>query len=309
MRLVIFLIFLREKLIDGLHSLKITTNEEEVSDNIFDRLTSIPLIDKYEAYQLLDESWAVIASDLETIQQDGFAAAKCADPNMVLKKKGGTEQEVQEGWVGRIIPFELVQKELLNEELAALKVHEDRLAEIGSLYEEELEALSEEDKEAAFVNEDKTAFVWAEVKKAIKAKEAEPELLAVLKKASAMNSEEKSLKKQIKNESIQLHQKTKETIETLTDEQVFHLLELKWITPLEDSLNSLPKAVVDTLTKKVTALAQKYAVTLNDLESEIERTEKEFCAMLDELTGSEYDMQGIAELRKLLGGDVSETKT
>ena len=301
--------FLREKLIDGLHNLKITTNEEEVSDNIFDRLTSIPLIDKYEAYQLLDESWVVIASDLETIQQDGFAAAKCADPNMVLKKKGGTEQEVQEGWVGRIIPFELVQKELLNEELAALKVHEDRLAEIGSLYEEELEALSEEDKEAAFVNEDKTAFVWAEVKKAIKAKEAEPELLAVLKKASAMNSEEKSLKKQIKNESIQLHQKTKETIETLTDEQVFHLLELKWITPLEDSLNSLPKAVVDTLTKKVTALAQKYAVTLNDLEAEIERTEKEFCAMLDELTGSEYDMQGIAELRKLLGGDVSETKT
>ena len=87
------------------------------------------------------------------------------------------------------------------------------------------------------------------------------------------------------------------------------MLELKWITPLEDSLNSLPKAVVDTLTKKVTALAQKYAVTLNDLESEIERTEKEFCAMLDELTGSEYDMQGIAELRKLLGGDVSETKT
>lgn len=32
---------------------------------------------------------------------------------MVLKKKGGTEEEVQEGWVGRIIPFDLVQKELL----------------------------------------------------------------------------------------------------------------------------------------------------------------------------------------------------
>jgi hypothetical protein len=84
--------------------------------------------------------------------------------------------------MGRIIPFELAQKELLAGELAALKAHEDRLAEISGSYEEALDGLSEEDKEADFVNEDKTAFVWAEVKKTIKAKEVEPEVLAALKK-------------------------------------------------------------------------------------------------------------------------------
>ena len=103
----------------------ITTNEEEISSNIFGRLASIPLVDKYEAYQLLDSAWSVIASDLETIHRDGFLATKAVDPNMVLKKKGGTEEEVQEGWVGRIIPFDLVQKELLSVELATLKTYEN----------------------------------------------------------------------------------------------------------------------------------------------------------------------------------------
>ena len=138
------------------------------------------------------------------------------------------------------------------------------------------------------------------MKKAIKAKEVEPEVLTVLKKVAAMNNEEKTLKKQIKVESMQLHQKTKETIEALTDEQVLDLLELKWIDPLVVSLNGLPKAVVDALSKKVADLAQKYATTLNDLEAEIGKTEKEFSAMLDELTGSEYDMKGLAELKNLL---------
>ena len=39
---------------------------------------------------------------------------------------------------------------------------------------------------------------------------------------------------------------------------------------------------------------------MNDLESEIEQTEKEFGLMLDKLTGSEYDMKGLKELKNLL---------
>lgn len=294
--------YLHEKLINGLHSLENSTNEEEISSNIFGRLATIPLIDKYEAYQLLDGAWSTIASDIETIQRDGFSATKCVDPHMVLKKKGNIEEEIQEGWVGRIIPFDLAQKYLLSSELAELKTHEDRLAEISSMYEEALDSLSEEDKEAAFVNEDKTAFVWAEVKKAIKAKDVEDETLSTLKAVSALNNEEKSLKKSIKEETQKLHQKTKNVIEALSDEQAEELLKMKWIEPLISALYKLPKAIVDTLSKKVNDLAKKYSTTLNDLETEIEQTEKDFCTMLDDLTGDEFDMKGLAELKKLLRG-------
>lgn len=65
-------------------------------------------------------------------------------------------------------------------------------------------------------------------------------------------------------------------------------------------LTILPKAVVDVLSKEVSNLAQKYSTTLNDLEAEIKQTEKEFSAMIDELTGSEFDMEGLAKLKNLL---------
>ena len=47
---------------------------------------------------------------------------------------------------------------------------------------------------------------------------------------------------------------------------------------------------------------KKYAETMNDIEEEIRKTEKELSAMLSELTGSEADMAGIRELQKLIGG-------
>ena len=296
--------YLYSNLIDRLHSMDISVNEDQVSSNIFGRLASIPIVDKYEAYQILDNNWSVIASDLETIGRDGFAATKIVDPNMVLKKKGDTEEEIQDGWTGRIIPFELVQQTLLRDEAEAVRVKENRIAEIPSEYEEIIESLSEEEKEGDYLNEDNTAFVWPEVKKALKAKELEQATLDTLKRAAMLNDEEKQLKREAKQDALALHQHTKEVIEALTDEQVLELLELKWIKPLSSALHALPEAVVAALSKEVAALAQKYAVTMNALDADIRRTEQEFSEMLDELTGSEFDMKGLAELKALLGGGI-----
>ena len=80
------------------------------------------------------------------------------------------------------------------------------------------------------------------------------------------------------------------------------LLEQKWIVPLVKQLEGLPQAAVDGLVKKVSALAQKYSATLTGLDAEITQTEREFSAMLDQLTGSAFDMAGLAELKRLLGG-------
>ena len=66
--------------------------------------------------------------------------------NMVIKKKNGKDVEVQEGWLGHIMPFDLVQETYLKDELEALKAKEDRLLEITAQYEEILESLSEDEK-------------------------------------------------------------------------------------------------------------------------------------------------------------------
>mgnify|MGYP000299704548 CR=1 FL=1 len=147
-------------------------------------------------------------------------------------------------------PFELVQSVKMHEEVAALRAKETRLSEIAGEYESYLDELSEEDKEQNFVNDAKDAFVAAEVKKAIKAREVEPATMRILKDVDALFAEEKTLKKQVKDDSAALHQRTKGVIEGLTDEEVRDLLHRKWILPLMENLNSLPDAVLDDFVKQ-----------------------------------------------------------
>lgn len=292
--------YLYDELIEKMTALNISKAEATLSANIFERLKDIPLVDKYEAYQLLDDDWTKIAVDLEIIQTEGFEATKRVDPNMVIKKKDGKEQEVQEGWVGRIIPFDLIQDTLLSDDKAALKAKENRLSEIASEYEELFDSLTEEEKEGDYAGED--GFVNAEIKKALKSDSVEPETKEKLRKVDALAKEEKELKAAIKKDAGLLEGKTKETIESLSDEQVIDLLKDKWITPLIQNLMKLPDSIVNELVSKLEALTKKYETTFAEVEAQISETENTLSAMIDELEGNEFDMLGLSEFKKMLGG-------
>ena len=294
--------YLYDELKKSMEGANISKEESVLSNDIFRRLKGIPLIDAYEAYQILDDSWSKISVDLEILQTEGFEAACQVDPNMVVKKKNGKDTEVQDGYVGHVLPFELVQSVMLSSSLAGIKDDEDRLSQISYEYEEKLDSLSEEDKSKSYVNEDGSSFVWAEVKKAIKSGDEEPEITELLKTVIKLNDEEKKLKKKIKDNTAALHIKTKETIEKLSDDEVYSLLYQKWVVPLVDAIIGLPDKTIDSFVSKLEKLAKKYESTMSEVESEIEETEKELCSMLDMLTGSDFDMQGLSEFQKMLGG-------
>ncbi|PTT66908.1 MULTISPECIES: type I restriction-modification system subunit M [unclassified Chryseobacterium] len=301
--------FLKTELLTNVLTVKINKEKTVLSDDIFKRLENIKLIDKYEAYQLLDNEWGVINVDLEIIQTEGFETVKKVDPNMVTRKKGDTEQEIQDGWVGRIMPFLLVQETYLKKELSNIKDKENKVAKIAAEYEELLDKLSEEDKESDLVNDAQDAFVNAMVVKEAKIIRAEQKKGAIIDeesfewiilKVDELISKEKTLKSQIKSESAKLIAKTKETIENLTDEQVFELLELKWIVPVVSSLNNLPETIITQLTHKVQALADKYAITYSDVAKEIKEAESTLSLLIGDLEGNEFDMKGLTELKTLL---------
>ena len=303
--------YLHHELIEQAEQVAIAKEENIISDKIFTQLSGIPLVDKYAAFQLLDDEWSKIAVDLEIIQTEGFGATKKVDPNMVQKKKDNKEQEVQDGWIGRVLPFSLVQDNILVQESTALKKQEARLAEIPAEIEAILEEMSEDDKNSceAALNDDATAFVAKEIPKKIKELKLEDksleisELISKLTKANHLLKEEKELKASIKLASTALHLLTKETIESLTDEQVKDLLHKKWIDSLMVNLNKMPETLVDDLVSKLTVLQKKYALTYADIDAEIDETEQQLCAMLDELTGSTFDMKGINEFKALLQGE------
>ncbi|WON77435.1 type I restriction-modification system subunit M [Serratia sp. UGAL515B_01] len=304
---------LNTQLIQNWQSVKRNQQEALLSTELFTRLAPIALIDKYQAYQFLNNQWQIISADLEMMQTEGFAATKQVDPNIVTKKKDGKDTEVQEGWKGHILPFDLVQQTYLSDELHALAAQETRLAEIASTLEEILESLSEEEKEQDTVKESRDGFANAEVGKAAKAllkeqkeskvKFAEESYEAKIIAASKLIDEEKNLKKTVKDAATALHLTTKTTIEGLTESQVNHLLHLKWIAPLSSELAAMPNAVISQLTTQVQALADKYAVTYSQVANEIKTTEQQLAQMMGELTGNEFDLRGLAELTSLLKGE------
>lgn len=304
-----FHLYLKDEWIEKMEHVEISKSENVISENIFKRLDQVSLIDKYEAYQILDDEWGKIAVDLEIIQTEGFAATKKVDPNLVTKKKNGKEQEIQDGWIGRVIPFELVQKELLSDRYKELREKEARLAEIPSLYEEIIEDMTEEEKDGQVLNDNNDAFVPKEVTKKLKElkKEAPTEevksFIDKLDRYERLSKEEKDLKKEIKSETAKLHMLTKETIENLTDSMVCELLDKKWIGNLLESINKLPDTIVDNIVSKIQALGSKYKTTYFELEKEIKETEMKLASMIDELEGNEYDMKGLSEFKALLLGE------
>lgn len=303
-----FGIYLKSELLHKISEIVIAKEESILSENIFKRLEELTLIDKYTAYQLLDDEWKKVAIDLEIIQTEGFEVTRKVDPFMVIKKKNGKEEEVQEGYVGHVLPFELVQKTMLREEYDALKVKESRLSEIPSVYEEVIDSMTEEEKDTIVLNDANDAFVTKEIPKKLKELKAETkteETISFIKKLTTVEKlvkEEKDLRIEIKKASAELHLLTKTTIENLSDEEVYLLLEKKWIEPITANLNKLPDTVISELVVKIGAMASKYNTTYFEVEEQIKETEKELCSMIDELTGNEFDRKGLEEFKKMLMG-------
>ena len=262
--------------------------EESVASDIFQRVSDFSLVDKYEAYQVLDNAWEGISADLEMLQTEGFDATRRVDPLMVLKKKGGKDVEVQDGWKGHVLPFGLVQEALLSDELSALRTVQDELIRVSGECDSLKEELPPEDDGDG--EEASCDLTDEEI-------EERQQLLAEATKR------QKSLKKAVKERTEALEDATRTLVESLTDEQVYELLERKWVDPLMGGLMTLPQQSIDRLVKKIEALQEKYQDTYADIAGQISDAERELNEMLGQLIGDEFDMLGIAELRKLLGGE------
>ena len=153
---------LSTRLLDNYNIINSQDEEDHISDDIFRRLKAIQAIDPYRAYQILDNVWKTIQVDLEILQTEGEEALTIVDPHMVAKKKDDEEIEVQDGWEGHVLPFDIVQKMFLNDVLVALEEKESELSDLSAVYEEIIDSFSEEEQEGDYLKEG--TFVSREVK-------------------------------------------------------------------------------------------------------------------------------------------------
>lgn len=298
--------FMAERLLSNIMTLNINQEEQEISNEIFARLDNFTLLDKYKAYQVFEDEWGKTSIDLEIIQSEGFDAVKKVDPNLIIKKKDNKEEEVQDGWIGRVIPFDIVQKVMLTNELESLSNKENRLNDISSEYQEIIDSLTEEEKELSFAD-DGNNFDYKKVKNLIKELDDNPldeeSLKARLIKYIDLTNEEKDLRRIIKKDTTELDNKTKETIESLSDYQAKVLLKHKWVDLLMDSITELPKEFINDISIKVKKLNDKYNITFSEITNDIKDNQNKLLSLINDLEGDDFDMKGLSELKSLLKGD------
>lgn len=363
--------YLYKELISDPVSVPVRTEKDIITEEIFNRYDGMPLIDAYEAYQMLSNLYAQIALDLEIIGTEGLDSLRVVDPNMVSKKKDDKTIEVQEGWRGRILPFNLVQQAFFACEVEDIAKIEDGLSNISSEFESILTSLTEEELDKPFVKEEKDGFINKEIPNAVKeiledvsspeidelkeylellssgakkkdkvafiensslvnwsavesskdgtysAKNAQKYMLSLqmlhrfdedtfeskILRVNELILEEKNLKEQLKQKNVELEEKTIDFINNISNDDAMTILEMKWVNPLTNQIFSAPSAVIGGFAVNIESLATKYMVTANDIEDKIRKASKTLYSYLNELSGDEFEMIGIAGLKKLLGGE------
>ena len=282
--------YLENNLLANKLNIKINSEEKILSDLMFEKLNQYNLVDNYKAYQILDDNWNTISSDLEIIQTEGLDAVRTYDEDH------------------SIISLDLIQNYKLKDKLDTLESNINKLTDITANYENILDELSEENKQD-ITNDagDKIDFkLVANKVKQYKSnkieieKESDEEKICNLDK---LHNEEKKINKQIKDEEIELQKDGIKAIENLSDSEIDDLLNIKWIKTLINSLNKLPEEIINDFIKDIENVSKKYDTTLIDLDKEIKETENTLSNMINELTGDEFDIKGLEEFKSLLGGE------
>ena len=212
---------------------------------------------------------------------------------MVTKGSGKNKREEQDGWVGTIIPNDLIANELYHEELESIEMKKCSIQEIETELADLVEAAKAEDTEenntlynALKKNEDDepgdsfdNKLLKAELKKAHK----DSNEYKLLKKVETLISKKSSLAKAIKSEEKDLKDAVAERILVLTDEEIDKLMYKKWFGSTADKMVSLVEIPLKAELNILQMLQDRYADTLSDIDTEINSLMSAFQSLKNEL--------------------------
>jgi len=109
-------------------------------------------VSTYAGYQIVAELWdEMLSEDTEKIAlSDFYTVGRTREANIVTKGTGKTKRNEQDGWIGSIVPNELILKELYTDELKEVEEKQESLASVTDEINELVEAakVEESDEEA-----------------------------------------------------------------------------------------------------------------------------------------------------------------
>ena len=268
---------------------------DEMLESIKDILKDYKFIDVYNGYQIIAEVWKnALIHDTEIIANEGFYnAGRTREPNMITKGSGNKKREEQDGYIGRIVPKDLIATELYSEELKAIDEKKNDVQDIDGELSELVENAKVEDSvenSALFAalkknenDEPGDSFDSKSLKASLKEAKKDSEEYKLLKKVDNLLSRKSTLNKDIKNEEKELKDAVQDRILSLTDEEIDKLMFKKWFGNTTNQMVDLIKIPLKAELDTLEMLVKRYADTLSDIDNEIESLMSEFEALRSEL--------------------------
>src|SRR5699024_2285759 len=162
---------------------------EAMLTEIKDILLEFNHINEYDGYQIIADIWEqTLTEDTEVIAlSDFYTEGRKRTPRMVTKGSDQNKREEQDGWVGNLVPNDLIKHKLFNNELTEIenkkkqinnqinqiKKKKTKLQEVEAELTEIIEAAKEEESDEEVVlnealNEREDAFLIGSVRSELK---------------------------------------------------------------------------------------------------------------------------------------------
>ncbi len=262
---------------------------EELSDSLLETFKrDESLVDAYDVFDCLMNYWSeTMQDDCYLIAANGWNA-ELYTPQPTIKKKDAKPKEKKastpEDVVCDLLPVSIVIDEYFAKEKQLISASEELLND----KENQLNELLEEHADEAF-DEDNFAdskLTDSNVKKRIKAldKKSDADEIAVLTQYLKLKEDISLTKKTLKTLKYNLLTALTVKYARLTEEDIKRLvIEKKWFAALSTRLDGEMQRVGQQLTSKVSALAERYAQTLPEIDAEIADLEAKVAVHLKQM--------------------------
>ena len=258
---------------------------QTLADDLLERFTGLPLLDKYDVYQRLMDYWdETMQDDMYLIAAEGWVNA--ARPRLIVtKKKAASDEKIIKETPDLTVDKRKYKMDLLPSALVAARYFAAEKEELKRLQAAQEAATSEletfieehggEDGLLADAMNEKGKVTQAGVKARIRdlrweGVTGDDEELSALNRSLALFEAKSKADKAVKAAQAVLNRKTLDRYGTLTEEEIKSLvIEDKWLAALGNTIDEEVRRVAQRLTGRVKELTKRYAEPLPKIEGEV----------------------------------------